>query len=252
MSGRRRRTGQLRMRPVAWNHPSTTASAKISVQHADQLANPSAATRCRRKAFEHANNDWCRPMHRLLNEFGTNVPIVTGGKLGCPGRVSACSDDMFHLCGLGQRMQVGSACRRHRCPRCIARSRRVRALGSLKRRPSRVAQSLAALTASSELLRSTNRVSRPRVVRLIGLEYVEYRLRAPRCKCGHLTERLLAQSDPAGLPCHGFIFDQCVRLHLTADVERRSMIIGRRGSPSIRDPNPEEDRWQFAHPRNRL
>ena len=51
---------------------------KDCVQHADQLTNPSAATRCRRKAFEHVNDDWCRTMHRLLNVFGTKGPIVTG------------------------------------------------------------------------------------------------------------------------------------------------------------------------------
>jgi hypothetical protein len=51
---------------------------KDSVQHADQLTNPCAATRCRRKAFEHVNDDWCRTMHRLLNVFGTKGPIVTG------------------------------------------------------------------------------------------------------------------------------------------------------------------------------
>ena len=51
---------------------------KDSVQHAEQLTNPCAATRCRRKAFEHVNDDWCRTMHRLLNVFGTKGPIVTG------------------------------------------------------------------------------------------------------------------------------------------------------------------------------
>ena len=121
--------------------------------------------------------------------------------------LSACSENMVDLGGLGQRMQVGGTCRRHRCPRCLARSRSVRALGCLKRRPSCVAQRFPTLTTPSELPRRTNRVSRPRVVRLIGLEYLEYHLRTPRGKRGDRTKILLAQNDLARFPCHGSIFD---------------------------------------------
>jgi hypothetical protein len=196
---------------VRYAIPQRRSVTKVSVQHADQLTNPSAATRCRRKALEHVNDDWCRTMHRLLKVFGTNGPIVTGDKLGRSGRISACSENMLDLGGLGQRMQVGGACRRHRRQRCFARSRSVRALGCLKRRPSCVAQKFPPLTTPSELPRSTNRVSSPRVVRLIGLEYLEYHLRAPRGKRGDLTKILLAQNDLARFPRHGSIFDHCAR-----------------------------------------
>jgi hypothetical protein len=150
-------------------------------------------------------------MHRLRNVLGTNRPIVTGDQLGRSGRVSACSENVLDLAGLSQRMQVGGASRRHRCPRCLARSRSIRALGCLKRRPSCVTQKFPTLTTASELPRGTNRVSRPRVVRLIGFEYLENDLRATRGKRGDLTKILHAQIDRIRFRCHGFIFDHCAR-----------------------------------------
>jgi hypothetical protein len=196
---------------------------KVCIQHAHQLTNPSPAARCRRKAFEHVNDDRCRTTRCLFNVLGTNGRIVTGDKLGGAGRVSACSDNMFYLRGLGQRMQVGGACRRHRCPRCLARSRSVRVLGCLKRRPCCVAESFSTPATPSEFPRSNNRISRSRVVRLIGLEYLEYHLRAPGGKRGDLTEILRAQNDLAGFACHSSIFDHCARPQPDAG----AMIIGR-------------------------
>lgn len=148
-------------------------------------------------------------MHRSLKLCGTHVPIVASDEFGRSGRVSACSENVLDLCGLGQRMQVGGACRRHRCQGCLARSRSVRTLGCLEGRPRCVAQSFTALTTPGELPRGTESVSRPRVVRLIGLEYLEHHLRARRSERGDLTKVLLAQNDLARLPCHGAIFDHC-------------------------------------------
>lgn len=84
--------------------------AKISVQHADQFTNPPTTIWCRWEAFEYLNDDRCRTMHRSLNVFGTHAGIVARDQFGCSGRVSARSEYVLDLGGLGQRMQIGSAC----------------------------------------------------------------------------------------------------------------------------------------------
>lgn len=148
-------------------------------------------------------------MQRLLKVSGTNTPIVVGDEFARSGRVSASSENVLDLGRLGQRMQVGGACRSHRCPSRLARSRSVRALGCRECRPRSVAQSLPSLTTSSELPRGVDRVSRPQVVRLIALEHLEHRFRARCSERGDLTKILLAQNDPARFPCHDSILDHC-------------------------------------------
>lgn len=195
-------------RPLARSF-SEGERTKVSVQHANQYTNPSTATWCRWKAFEYLHDGRCCTMHRSLNVFGTNARIVASDEFGCSGRVSAGSENVLNLGGLGQRMQVGGACRRRRCPSCFARSRSVRALGCLEGRPRCVAQRRPSLTTPSELPRGTDSVSRPRVVRLIGLEYLEHHFRARRSERGDLTKVLLTQSNLALVPCHESILDHC-------------------------------------------
>lgn len=148
-------------------------------------------------------------MHRSLKVFGTNASVVASDEFGRSGRVSAGSEDVFDLGGLGQRMQIGGACRRHRCPRSLARSRSIRTLGCLEGRRRCVAQRLPALATPSEFPRGTDSVSGSRVIWLIGLEYLKSHLRARRCERGDLTKVLLAQNDLARFTCHEPIFDHC-------------------------------------------
>lgn len=148
-----------------------------------------------------------------LDVFGTNGWITAGSEFRCPGRVSGSSEDVLDLGGLGQRMQVGGACRGHRCPRCLARSISVRALGCLESCPRRVAQGLSSPTTPSELPRGTDGVPRPRVVRLIGLEYLQHHFRARRRERGDFTQVLHTQSDLALVCWHASIIVHCAVQH---------------------------------------
>ncbi len=188
---------------------SAGARTKAGVQHAHQFTNPSTATWRRWIAFEHLHDDRRRTMHRSLNVFDANARIVAGDEFGCSCRVSAGSENVLDLSVLRQGMQVGGACRRHRRPSCLSRSRGVRALGCLEGRPRCVTQRLPSLTAPGELPCGADGVSRPRVARLIGLEYLEHHFRARRSERGDLTKVLLAQSNLALVPCHRSILDHC-------------------------------------------
>lgn len=178
-------------------------------------------------------------MQRLLKMFGTNAPIVAGDEFDHSGRMSTSSEDVLDLGGLGQRMQVGGACRRHRCSSRLARSRSVRALGCLECRPRSVTQSLPSLTTSSELPRGVDSVSRPQVVRLVALEHLEHHFRARCSERGDLTKILLTQSDLALFPCHDSIVDHRVDSQAAGAVPGRPM-------PTV----PAQTRsWKATRPR---
>jgi hypothetical protein len=205
----------------------STSMTKLSVEQAHQLTNPSPAARRRRKALEHVNDDWCRPTSCQFNALGTNRPIATGGKLRRTGRVSTCSHNVFHLSGLGQRVQVGGPGRGHRCPGCLARSRGVHALSRFERRPRGVAECSSTPATPGEFPRRNNCRSRSQVVRLISLEYLQDHFRTLGGKRSDALEILRAQNNRAGFACHGSIFDQRPRPQL----DLRAMIVGRRRSP---------------------
>jgi hypothetical protein len=155
----------------------------------------------------------------MLNVLGTNVPIVTSDKFGRSRRVSRCPENVLHLVGVGQWMQVRSGCRIHRCPRCIARGRGVCTTGGLLRRPPGVAQRFPALTASSERPCGVDRVARPRIGRLNALENLQDSLRALRGIADDITKVLLAESNLSRFVRHGSLsssttLDTCAVYHV--------------------------------------
>jgi hypothetical protein len=139
----------------------------------------------------------------MLNVLGTNVAIVTSDKFGRSRCVGRCPENVLHLVGVGQWMQVRSGCRIHRCPRCSARGRGVCAPGGLVRRPPAVAQGYPALTASSERPGGVDRVARPGVSRLTALENFQDSLGALRGIAGDITKVLLAESNLSRFVRHG-------------------------------------------------
>lgn len=135
----------IRLRPVLSAEGQTVISqswpaAKGLIQIAQQLSGAASAARCFGIAFEHVDDGRCRATSRLLNVLGTHVPIVSSDKLGRSRRVCRCPENVLHLVGVGQWMQVRGGCRTHRCPRCMARGLRVCATSGLERRPCGVAQ----------------------------------------------------------------------------------------------------------------
>jgi hypothetical protein len=95
---------------------------KERVQHANQLTNATTAGGRGGKPCKHVNDDGRSPIHYSLNVFDADGRIVTADKLDRPGCVGPCSEDVFDLAGLRQRMKVGRTCGGHRCPRSLTRS----------------------------------------------------------------------------------------------------------------------------------
>ena len=77
---------------------------KKRVEHANQLTDPSAAGRRCRKSLQHINDTRGGPIRHSLNVFGADARIVASRKLGRSGCVSPCSENVFDLAGVGQRM----------------------------------------------------------------------------------------------------------------------------------------------------
>jgi hypothetical protein len=190
-------------RPPGTPRPSETAAEGL-IQIAKQLPDAPAARRCRGVAAEHIDDGWCRAPASLLNVLGADISIIASDAFGRSRRVGRCSENVLHLVGVGQWMQVRSGCCVPRCSRRIARGRRVCVSGRLVRRPRGVAQCLPALTASSERPCGVDRVARAGVGRVCALEDLQDFLRARSGVPGDLTKVLHAQNDLAGFVRHGY------------------------------------------------
>src|SRR5215203_3352657 len=179
-------------------------AAEGLIQIANQLPDAPSARRCRGVAYEHFYDGWWRAPASLLNVISADISIIAGDEFGRSRRVSRCSENVLHLVGVGQWMQVRSGCRAHRCSRRIARGRGVCVSGRLERRPRGVAQCLPAFAASSERPCGVDRVARAGVGRVCSLEDLQHFLRALSGVTGDLTKVLHAQNDLAGFVRHGY------------------------------------------------
>jgi hypothetical protein len=154
-------------------------------------------------AAEHVYDGWRRAPARLLNVLSADISIIARDEFGCSRRVGRCPQNVLHLVGVSQRMQVRSGCCAHRCSRRIARGRCVCVSGRLLRRPRSIAQCLPALTASSERPCGLDRVARAGVGRVCSLEHLQNFRRALRGVPGDLTKVRQAQNDRAPFVRHG-------------------------------------------------
>jgi hypothetical protein len=140
----------------------------------------------------------------LLDVISADTSIIAGHKFGRSRRVGRRPQNVLHLVGVGQWMQVRSGCRAHRCSRRIARGRGVRVSGRLVRRPRGVAQCLPALTTSGERLCGVDCVAGPPIGRVRSLEDLQRILRALGGVTGDPTKVPHAQNDLAGFVRHGY------------------------------------------------
>lgn len=184
--------------------PTTAAEARIQI--AKQFTDAPTTRRCRRIAPEHINDDWYRAPASLLNVISADMSIITRQEFGRSRRVCRCAQNVLHLVSVGQRMQVRSGCRTHRCSRCVARGRGVCGTGCLVRCPPGIAQRLPTFATSSERPCGVDRVARTRVGRVCSLEDLQDFLRALSGIIGDLAKVLLAQNNLAGFVDHACIF----------------------------------------------
>jgi len=75
----------------------------------------------------------------VLNVLSADISIIASDEFGRSCRVGRCSENVLHLVGVGQWMQVRSGCCEHRCSGRLARGRGVCGSGRLVRRPRGVA-----------------------------------------------------------------------------------------------------------------
>ena len=219
-----------RRRPRPGTHDKATrpsgAAAERLIQIAKQLPDAPSTGRCRGVAAEHVDDDWRRAPASLINVTRTHTSIIARHKFCRSRRVGRSSQNVLHLMGVGQWMQVRGGRRAHRGSRRIARGRgacgRVGVSGRPERRPRGVAQCLPAFAASGERPRGVDRVARAGVGRVCSLEDLQHFLRALSSVPGDLTKVLYAQNDLAGFLRHGCI--------LARDM-------GRRHSAPVHEPN---------------
>lgn len=133
-------------RPPGSTRPSETAAEGL-IQIAKQLPDAPSTRRCRGVAAEHLYDGWCRAPASLLDVLhSADISIIARHKLGRSRRMGRCPQNVLHLVGVGQWMQVRGGCRAHRCSRRIDRGRGICVSRRPVRRPRGVAQCLPALT----------------------------------------------------------------------------------------------------------
>jgi hypothetical protein len=76
------------------------------IQIAKQLPDAASAGRRRGIAFEHLYDSWCRAPERVLNVLSADISIIASDEFGRSRRVGGCSENVLHLVGVGQWMQV--------------------------------------------------------------------------------------------------------------------------------------------------
>ena len=85
--------------------PSGTA-AEGPIQIAKQLPDAPSTRRCRGVAAEHVDDDRCRAPASSLDVIRADISMIARHKFGRSRRVGRCPQDVLHLVGIGQRMQV--------------------------------------------------------------------------------------------------------------------------------------------------
>jgi len=180
-------------------------AAESLVQIAQQFPDTPTARWSLGVTAEHVDEDGRRAPAGLLDVAGTDISIVVRHELGRSRRVGRCSQNVLHLVGVGQWMQVRGGCRTHRRSRRVARRHGVRVSGRPERRQRGNAQRLSTFATARERPCRVDRVSGSRVGRVRSLEDLQDFLRALNGITGDLAKVLLAQHDLIGLVHHGAI-----------------------------------------------
>lgn len=145
-------------------------ASKQFIQQTQQLADAAAAGGCGRIASEDVDDRGLRAAGCESNLLYADGRIVAGREFGGAGRKGRRSENVLHLRGDGQRMQISGAGRTHRGPRGMFGGRVVGIVGGTHCAPSAVANDFASLPAASKGTRRCDRRARPRVAGPRSLE----------------------------------------------------------------------------------